>query len=117
MLVRRLIAPCACVADVRYRIRIQCTWTYMNSICIFLCIQALPVCTEYGYDVQMSDGYNEYLYQSDHVIRVLDLHPRYLHAFQVMRQLLLQGDGPLPYDQRHYIAIMVGLHGTFCCLF
>jgi sestrin len=45
--------------------------------------------------------------QLDHVTQVMGFHPRYLHAFQAMRQFLLQGDGPLPIDQRHYIAIMV----------
>ncbi len=45
--------------------------------------------------------------QLDHVTQVMGFHPRYLHAFQSMRQFLLQGDGPLPFDQRHYIAIMV----------
>ncbi|CAD5110731.1 DgyrCDS101 [Dimorphilus gyrociliatus] len=33
-------------------------------------------------------------------------HPQYLDAFQKTQQFLLRGDGPLPHEYRHYIAIM-----------
>jgi sestrin len=45
----------------------------------------------------------------EHMIQVMGYHPHYLSAFLAMHHTVLQGPhGPLPYDQRHYIAIMVG---------
>lgn len=60
-------------------------------------------------DGDANDGYS-YSYispQQDYVTKVLSYHPRYLRTFLAMRQSLLEGDGPLPYDQRYFIAIMV----------
>ena len=41
------------------------------------------------------------------MIQVMGYHPHYLESFLKTQQYLLRGDGPLPYDYRHYIAIMV----------
>lgn len=43
----------------------------------------------------------------DHVTQVMGYHPKYLDVFMRTQNFLLRGDGPLPYDYRHYIAIMV----------
>jgi len=43
----------------------------------------------------------------EHMIQVMGYHPHYLESFLKTQQYLLRGDGPLPYDYRHYIAIMV----------
>lgn len=43
----------------------------------------------------------------DHVSRVMASHPSYLDHFLRTQHFILRGDGPLPYDYRHLIAIMV----------
>lgn len=43
----------------------------------------------------------------DHVSQVIGYHPSYLEHFLKIQTFILQGDGPLPYDYRHYLAIMV----------
>ena len=43
----------------------------------------------------------------EHITQVIGYHPQYLESFLKTQQYLLRGDGPLPYDYRHYIAIMV----------
>ncbi|KAF7395835.1 hypothetical protein HZH68_009885 [Vespula germanica] len=42
----------------------------------------------------------------DHVSRVMSSHPLYLDHFLRTQNFILRGDGPLPYDYRHLIAIM-----------
>ncbi|KAG1659629.1 Sestrin-1 [Nymphon striatum] len=42
----------------------------------------------------------------DNITQVIGFHPHYLDAFLRTQQFLLRGDGPLPYDYRHYIALM-----------
>lgn len=43
----------------------------------------------------------------DHVTQVMGYHPKYLDSFLKTQNFILRGDGPLPYDYRHFIAIMV----------
>jgi len=40
----------------------------------------------------------------------MNYHPKYLHCFQQTHYYLMHDDGPLPFDYRHYIAIMVSSH-------
>ncbi|XP_066250679.1 sestrin homolog [Euwallacea similis] len=42
----------------------------------------------------------------DHVSQVMGYHPSYLEQFLKTQHFILRGDGPLPFDYRHYIAIM-----------
>ncbi|EEB14165.1 P53 regulated pa26 nuclear protein sestrin, putative [Pediculus humanus corporis] len=42
----------------------------------------------------------------DHVTQVMGYHPLYLDIFLKTQNFILRGDGPLPYDYRHFIAIM-----------
>ncbi|RLU24359.1 hypothetical protein DMN91_002447 [Ooceraea biroi] len=42
----------------------------------------------------------------DHVSRIMASHPSYLEHFLRTQHFILRGDGPLPYDYRHFIAIM-----------
>uniref|UniRef100_A0A1B6CLQ6 Sestrin n=2 Tax=Clastoptera arizonana TaxID=38151 RepID=A0A1B6CLQ6_9HEMI len=42
----------------------------------------------------------------DHVTQVMGYHPTYLDIFLRTQNFILRGDGPLPYDHRHFIAIM-----------
>lgn len=42
----------------------------------------------------------------DHVTQVMGYHPTYLDIFLRTQNFILRGDGPLPYDYRHFIAIM-----------
>lgn len=42
----------------------------------------------------------------DHVTRVMGYHQTYLNIFLRTQNYILEGDGPLPYEYRHYIAIM-----------
>ena len=46
----------------------------------------------------------------EHMSQLMGYHPDYLHCFQKAQNYILRGDGPLPYDYRHYIAIMVSLN-------
>ena len=41
----------------------------------------------------------------EHMVQVMGYHPQYLECFLKTQQYMLRGDGPLPYDYRHYIAI------------
>lgn len=43
----------------------------------------------------------------DHVSQVIGYHPSYLEHFLKIQTFIMQGDGPLPYDYRHYLAIIV----------
>lgn len=43
----------------------------------------------------------------ENLIQMMGYHPRYLDCFLKTQQYILRGDGPLPFDYRHYIAIMV----------
>lgn len=45
----------------------------------------------------------------DHVSQVIGYHPSYLEHFLKIQTFIMQGDGPLPYDYRHYLAIMVSI--------
>ena len=49
----------------------------------------------------------------DHVSRVMSSHPSYLEHFLRTQNFILRGDGPLPYDYRHLIAIMVRINLIF----
>ncbi|XP_013784844.1 sestrin homolog isoform X2 [Limulus polyphemus] len=42
----------------------------------------------------------------DHVTQLMGYHPQYLDPFLRTQNYILKGDGPLPFDYRHYIAIM-----------
>ncbi|XP_050295323.1 sestrin homolog isoform X2 [Anthonomus grandis grandis] len=42
----------------------------------------------------------------DHVSQVMGYHPSYLEKFLQTQNFILSRDGPLPFDYRHYIAIM-----------
>lgn len=43
----------------------------------------------------------------DHVTQVIGYHPKYLEHFLRTQNFIMYGDGPLPYNYRHYLAIMV----------
>ena len=43
----------------------------------------------------------------EHVFQVMAYHPIYLEHFLRAHHHVLYGDGPLPFNYRHYIAIMV----------
>ncbi len=43
----------------------------------------------------------------EHMIQVMGYHPLYLQCFLTTEHYMLHGDGPLPFNYRHYIAIMV----------
>ncbi|XP_072911986.1 sestrin-1 isoform X3 [Hemitrygon akajei] len=42
----------------------------------------------------------------DNITLLMGFHPQYLDSFLKTQHYLMQVDGPLPYDYRHYIAIM-----------
>lgn len=42
----------------------------------------------------------------DHVSQVIGYHPSYLEHFIKFQTFIMQRDGPLPYDYRHYLAII-----------
>lgn len=46
------------------------------------------------------------------VTQQMGYHPQYLDSFLKMQHYLLHMDGPLPFDCRHYIAIMVSPAGS-----
>jgi sestrin len=50
----------------------------------------------------------------DHVTQVMGYHPTYLDVFLRTQNFILRGDGPLPYDYRHFIAIMVRAFVVVC---
>ena len=47
----------------------------------------------------------------DPALRPMCAHPEYLAAFTRTQHFIMRGDGPLPFDMRHYIAIMVSADG------
>lgn len=46
------------------------------------------------------------------VTQQMGYHPQYLDSFLKTQHYLMHMDGPLPFDCRHYIAIMVSLAGS-----
>jgi len=53
----------------------------------------------------------------EHVMKVMEYHPKYLQCFQRAHYYLMHDDGSLPFDYRHYIAIMVSRPPVICLLF
>lgn len=53
----------------------------------------------------------------DHVTQVIGYHPTYLEKFLSMHTFIMQRDGPLRYDYRHYLAIMVSNYNEFIAFF
>lgn len=53
----------------------------------------------------------------DHVSQVIGYHPSYLEHFLKIQTFIMQGDGPLPYDYRHYLAIIVSKHHFYCAIY
>lgn len=43
----------------------------------------------------------------DHVSQIIGYHPSYLEHFLKIQNFCLYGEGPLPYNYRHYLAILV----------
>jgi sestrin 1/3 len=43
----------------------------------------------------------------DHVTQVIGYHPRYLEHYLKTQKFVMDSDGPLPFDYRHYLAIIV----------
>ena len=48
------------------------------------------------------------------VTQQMGYHPQYLDSFLKTQHYLMHMDGPLPFDCRHYIAIMVSPAGSCC---
>lgn len=46
----------------------------------------------------------------DHVTQVIGYHPKYLEHFLRTQNFIMYGDGPLPYNYRLYLAIMVSIY-------
>lgn len=46
----------------------------------------------------------------DHVSQVIGYHPRYQEEFLKTQNFIMRGDGPLPYDYRYYLAIIVSTY-------
>lgn len=62
------------------------------------------------FDFQFQYGFKQHFMDQielDHVSQVIGYHPSYLEHFLKIQTFIMQGDGPLPYDYRHYLAIIV----------
>lgn len=46
----------------------------------------------------------------DQVTQVIGYHPRFLEHFLRTQNFIMNGDGPLPYDYRYYLAIIVSIY-------
>ena len=53
----------------------------------------------------------------EHMTQVMGYHPKYLDVFLRTQHYMLRGNGPLPYNYRHYIALMVSTHFYFLYLY
>lgn len=62
-------------------------------------------CFQYGLKQHFMDQI-----ELDHVSQVIGYHPSYLEHFLKIQTFIMQGDGPLPYDYRHYLAIIVSIY-------
>ncbi|XP_036330618.1 sestrin homolog [Rhagoletis pomonella] len=51
-------------------------------------------------------GYNMEDLELDQVTQVITYHPRFLDHFLRTQNFIMDGDGPLPYDYRYYLAII-----------
>ncbi|XP_054736752.1 sestrin homolog [Anastrepha obliqua] len=51
-------------------------------------------------------GYNMEDLELDQVTQVINYHPRFLDHFLRTQNFIMDGDGPLPYDYRYYLAII-----------
>lgn len=45
----------------------------------------------------------------DHVTNIMKFHSAYLETFLSLQECIIYGEGPLPIQYRHYIAIMVNI--------
>jgi len=43
----------------------------------------------------------------DHVTNIMKFHSAYLETFLSLQEFIIYGEGPLPIQYRHFIAIMV----------
>lgn len=51
----------------------------------------------------------------DHVTDIMSGHQKYLKSFLRLQEFIIYGEGPLPIQYRHYIAIMV-INCYFCLM-
>lgn len=49
----------------------------------------------------------------DHVTNIMKFHSTYLETFLSLQECIIYGEGPLPIQYRHYIAIMVNKLNVF----
>lgn len=49
----------------------------------------------------------------DHVTNIMKFHSAYLETFLSLQECIIYGEGPLPIQYRHYIAIMVNIIKLF----
>lgn len=55
------------------------------------------------------------VYGLDHVTNIMKFHNAYLETFLNLQEFIMYGDGPLPIQYRHYIAIMVNYFSFINC--
>jgi len=53
------------------------------------------------------------VYGLDHVTNIMKFHSTYLDTFLSLQEFIIYGQGPLPIQYRHYIAIMVNILKLF----
>lgn len=53
------------------------------------------------------------VYGLDHVTNIMKFHSTYLETFLSLQEFIIYGEGPLPIQYRHYIAIMVNILQLF----
>jgi len=53
----------------------------------------------------------------DHVTNIMKFHNAYLETFLSLQEFIIYGEGPLPIQYRHFIAIMVKFYFSFIIKF
>ena len=92
------------------RRQLSCAVTLPVCMCLCLCVLQLASDAERRQYCRLTSqsSISSHLSTSvEHVMCVMAHHPKYLHCFQQTHYYLMHEDGSLPFDYRHYIAIMV----------
>ena len=63
--------------------------------------------------MSMEDFFDDDFDPMEHILQCLGYHTNYMECFINTHKYLLHGNGPLPYDHRHYIGIMVSKSNSY----
>lgn len=94
------------IGNVMESLNLSCLYPVSFFILVLLIASSRTWSLSHYFSQGSSDGFYD-VSPLDHLYQVLNYHPKYITVFLDTHNFLLRGIGPIPYDQRCYIGIMV----------